>query len=235
MRKKNEESINTNEWLNTYADVVTLLLTFFVLLFSFSSIDAQKWKNLVQALGNRAESFVEASHSGDSKSHSISSASEIQSLDDRFKNIYDEVNKYIQEKGLADKIGIEKGDTFTLLRFKDNVLFNEDRSELRPDGIEVLNAICVILKNFNPEIQGITVAGHTADRYQTGRDSAFLWNLSVSRAVSVTRYMIEEEKLDPVKISAEGYSKYHPLATNDNEEGRKINRRVEVKITKKQT
>lgn len=220
LKRSDEESVDTNSWMNTYSDMVTLLLAFFILLFSFSTLDAEKWRQVVDALAGNPENISQIINTGGNVSGT------------EFHDIYEEIKEYIEQNGLSDVIGIEKGDTYTLLRFKDNVLFDEDRSHLRTDGIDVLGEICNILTTFESHIEGITVAGHTADRYQTGQDSAFLWNLSVSRAVSVVRYMIEEKEFDPLKITASGYSKYHKIASNDTEEGRRINRRVEVFITK---
>ena len=134
------------------------------------------------------------------------------------------------------KSEIEKGQiTITQLKGKlkvnmlDEILFDSGRTTIKPEGIEVLERVGEILLNVKE--RAINVEGHTdnvpigpelARRYPTN------WELSVARATNVARYLQEKTGIDPTLLSATGYGEYHPVDSNETEEGRARNRRIEI-------
>lgn len=222
-QKKKVEPAAANEWMNTYADVVTLLLTFFVLLFAISNVNSKKYDALVKSVNPDGIIVSEAVGA-------LNGGTEVPSSSTEFDAVYKKINDYIQENELQDDIDITKTDDYILLRFKDNVLFNPDKSVLTGNGQAILSFISDALLTTEDKIDQINIEGHTADSID-GNYSAFSWDLSVSRAVNVLRFMVENKGLEPSKLSAVGYSKYRPLADNDTEDGRSQNRRVEIMIT----
>jgi len=252
MRRRNkpeEGKGGAAEWLVTYSDMVTLLLTFFVLLFSFSTIDAQKWKALVLSLNGRGIRIEDTSGNngvpGDSESEDPLEIDEINSyldgetdapsvetVDDNFEKLYRKIKDYVEENNLVAQIDIEKSRTQILLRFKDNVLFDSGRADLKKEAIQILGDISVVLKDSIEDIEMIRIEGHTDDVpiktvwYPTN------WELSTARAVQVLRFFIEKKGLEPAKMSAVGYGEYHPIRTNDTDANRALNRRVDLVIAK---
>ncbi|MPN44703.1 hypothetical protein SDC9_192268 [bioreactor metagenome] len=111
------------------------------------------------------------------------------------------------------------------------MLFYPDSPVIKSDNVQVLKFIGDILNEIDPLIQTIEIGGHTAS---TGEptSSFFSWELSSDRAISVLKYLVRTCDLPESKMTVSGYSRYHPIASNDNEESRQLNRRVEIKITR---
>ena len=134
------------------------------------------------------------------------------------------------------KSEIEKGEiTITQLKGKlkvnmlDEILFDSGKTTIKPEGVEVLERVGEILSNVKD--RAINVEGHTdnvpigpelARRYPTN------WELSAARATNVARYLQEKIGIDPTFLSATGYGEYHPVASNESEEGQARNRRIEI-------
>jgi chemotaxis protein MotB len=140
------------------------------------------------------------------------------------------------------KAEIEKGQiTITQLKGKlkvnmlDEILFDSGKTTIKPEGIEVLERVGEILLNVKD--RAINVEGHTdnvpigpelARRYPTN------WELSAARATTVARYLQEKTGIDPTVLSATGYGEYHPVDSNETEEGRARNRRIEIVLVPKE-
>ena len=112
------------------------------------------------------------------------------------------------------------------------ILFDSGEAELRPEGIEVLTRVGEVLRNIDDRqivVQGhtdyVTIGGRLAQRYATN------WELSSARAVNVARFLQEQAGVDPARLAATGFSEYRPRADNTTEEGRRLNRRIEILLT----
>ncbi|WP_136515977.1 OmpA/MotB family protein [Geomonas edaphica] len=116
----------------------------------------------------------------------------------------------------------------------DSVLFDSGKAEVKPEGLVVLQKVVDILKNVKDKavrIEGHTdnvqIVGQLAKRYPTN------WELSAARALNVTRYL-QQQGLDPALLAAVGYGEYKPVASNDTDEGRAKNRRIEIVLVAKE-
>ena len=240
MRRRKKQSGNGggDSWLNTYADMVTLLLTFFVMLFTMSSIDADKWRILVEAF---ASEEVDASQVvlvpveiddgfiGDTDDESNGRLPEnIEELD--FNMLYYYMKQYVDEQGLESTVTLEKGENSVFIRFQDSVFFDPDKAELKKDALPLLEFLGACFLAVEDEILSIRINGHTATVPGTVKKPGFDRTLSTERANSVLLYFEEETGFDPKRLVAIGYGRNYPLATNDSEEGRRRNRRVEIMI-----
>lgn len=247
-RRRAEESSNINEnvWLITYSDLVTLMLTFFVLLYSFSTLDNIKWKNVVVSIqgalgvldgGTGFNDGPPGSNPGDNQLNDGEKEQDIDNLNhvDEFKKFQEEMKKleniqtqlgnYLNTKGLTS-ISLSVEERGLIIRFEDSVLFSKGRADLLPQAIEVLNEIVTILKNTENSIR---VEGHTDNLPINTERFPSNWELSTSRATNVLRFMINKG-LNGKQLSAVGYGEYRPLAANDSEENRRKNRRVDIVI-----
>ena len=235
-KKRKPEAVNTGAWLNTYADMVTLILTFFVLLYSMSTIDAQKYAKLAQALsnGNNVITAPDDYKPGDDllDDGSISETPVVEDEDlEGLDVLYRIIMNYVNENNLQEDIIVEKTEEEVFLRFRNNVFFDGYSSELKMTGKEILDVVALGIKEAEPVIQEIIIAGHTAmvESDPTDIDRS----LSSNRANAVLLYLESKELFEPDKLVAVGYGLHRPIATNDTAEGRAQNRRVEIYISKK--
>jgi chemotaxis protein MotB len=221
MGKRVREEPTGGSWLDTYADMVTLLLTFFVVLLSMSSIDQYKFEALV-------ESF--ASSSNISESATIpSDSTEPYDGPMTMDSLYEQMKNYIDANMMEAQISISNRDGIIYIRFNSQLLFEPDRYALRGASREVLDFMGMTLKLYEDQIKTINFCGHTAN---TGRQQSAIndWRLSGERAATVATFFEENFDFSKEKMITFGYGDNYPIASNDNEEGRQRNRRVELVI-----
>ncbi|MDR1589095.1 MAG: OmpA family protein [Oscillospiraceae bacterium] len=245
-------------WMDTYGDLVTLLLCFFVLLFSFSSVDAKKWEALVGAFSGTTaiaipslspEQVIEkpieliARTSGDlimkdeEESNPQGDGETEGNYDymneDAYLNLLkleENINDFFDQNGLAFDV-IPDRDTFTItVRIGSNVFFNSGEAELLPDALPVLDKLTELLAANDSRYVLLTIEGHTDNVPINTSRYPTNWELSALRAVNTLRYVLDKDVIQPGKLSAMGYGEHHPVETNETTEGRASNRRVDFVI-----
>lgn len=236
MIKRNKKSSGGSGpgWLATYSDMVTLLLCFFVLLYSISSVDAAKWAIVVKSFnpdaGKEVAQIVTGEPADESKfdSTEVTSNTEIDSLDE----LYFVLSKEIADQNLQSDVEIRKGDGFAFVTFRNNVFFSGDSYTLLPAGKQVLDIFASVIGDATDIIQEIQVLGHTSqaspDRVN---DVEFDRFLSSNRATEVLVYIQEKNIIDPAKLVSSSYGQFRPVSPFDTSENRAKNRRVEILIT----
>ncbi len=249
-RKKKEYQFVGGSWLDTYADMVTLLLTFFVLLFSMSTIDSEKWKVLVQAFmarggANQQIQLAEGDQKG-SETEDISlpdspavvteasPPEDITEVED-FDQLYWYLKQYVEANNLQGSVKLYKGDGYTFLTFTNNIFFDGNSAVLRPEGKRILDFLCDAVKNIPGQIEELRFFGHTAkDSIVTTEETQiFDRELSMDRAKNVLLYVQLRNVIEPKKLVGEGYGSFRPVVPFDGtEETRVKNRRVEIYISK---
>lgn len=251
-RKKTEGGGGPN-WLDTYADMVTLLLTFFVMLFAMSTMDANKWQKLVSAFASNKQatatieqavksnssalssgSSFETDSTGDGKNQSPSSSASDGKVTD-FDSLYQYMSNYVNKNGLQSSVQVHKADSYTFITFQNSIFFDGDSSILRPEGKNILDFLCGGIKDIPDQIGEIRFYGHTAraSGATTLSEQAFDRSLSSDRAKNVLLYVQVKNIIDPGKMVSEGYGEYRPIVPHDGTEAtRAKNRRVEVYISK---
>ena len=228
--KKQENS--GGDWLNTYADMVTLLLTFFVLLFACSNLDETKLQYVYQAFQMRGKYLnpVVAKPS-DSSSDNQSGFTDDKEEGDNpqsFEELHQYLSEYIDENELNELMSVEEGAATLTIRFNNSVLFDGNSYMLREDGKKVLSDIIPGIKAIQSFIQSATVTGHTS----AGQGIMSDWNLSALRACSVVNFMEDYNTLASGEYCAKGRGDKEPIARNDTLEGQQKNRRVEITFLK---
>jgi len=238
-RKNNDKKQNSDRWLMTYSDMMNNLLVLFMVLYAISVLDMAKFKVLAQELSNTfsntpmTEEAVPPEY--DELISEVDALEEVEEVPkeilDDFDKVYEALKEEIAEEGYAEQVLLEKGGNYIKIRFGDNVLFYPDSPVIKSEEVGVLQVIGNILSEVNPLIQSIEIAGHTAT---TGEytDSFFSWELSAQRAIAVLKYFAQKCALPEGKMYISGFSRYHPIASNDTEASRQLNRRVEIKITR---
>ncbi|WMI80978.1 OmpA/MotB family protein [Anaerotignum sp. MB30-C6] len=227
--KKRKKGIS-NDWLNTYSDMVTLLLCFFVLLYSMSSVDSAKWEKIVKSF-NPPEG--EVSQIVESSSGSLGNYDVEGGFDDEFDELYYKLSKYVETQGIDADVEVSRGDGFTFITFTNNIFFDGDRYELKSEGKEVLDQLCYALEDISDSISEIQVLGHTSQASPTVPNEVESDRfLSSNRAAEVLVYIQNKNIIEPKKLVSSGFGQFRPCSSFETRESRAKNRRVEIIITK---
>ena len=245
MARKPRQEEDSGTWLNTYSDLVTLLLVFFVLLYSLSSVDAEKWERFVKAFSNAGEAtsqivldVEEPDENASGPLENQGSANQITEgvspdaespLPMDFDDLYAYLKSYVEENELVSAVDVsKKGDNTVYLRFQNNIFFAPDRYDLLPKAYDVLGFIGDCLNSVQDQIYIISINGHTA---KVNYDYAISdWMLSSERASRVAIFLEEEKEIVPTKLRPMGYGCNYPIADNNTQQGREQNRRVDMTI-----
>jgi chemotaxis protein MotB len=222
-------------WMATFADLVTLLMCFFVLLFAMSTTQQETYKELVQSLRSAlgAQTIPEAGTREGLQMHAVPSeepteTTQIDELGGMIQKEMDEIISEVRELVMFNKLGgmvsVTQTDTGVVITMTDMLLFKRGGVRLAPKGIDILEKVAFVLAKFAYHIK---IRGHTDNRPMRSVTFPSNWELSSARAGAVVRLLVKYG-VDPNLASAEGYAGYHPVATNDTEEGRAQNRRVEI-------
>lgn len=232
-----------SNWMDTYGDMVTLLLTFFILLFSFSTIDAKKWEIIVQSFTGSGTSILSAMNIEQVVQAPISLEINSQteekktpdegSVDQDLENFYRLVanlKDFIEENEISAELYPEP-DTFTVtLRFQDNILFDSGDASIKTEGKPIIANLAEVIVMNSDIIDTITIEGHTdTDPINTALyvDN---WDLSSKRANNTVRELQLNAEINPVILRPLGLGEHHPVSDNDSTAGKAQNRRVDFVI-----
>ncbi len=234
--KKNKGGgLRGDEWMATYADTVTLLLTFFVLLYSMSSVDSEKTKSISNAFtsmmnGESGNSILEYNlYNGEVPLIGGETEEPIEggeSLTEQ-KKLYNNLKKFVSENNLQGVVEIIDDERGVAIQLRDNILFETSSSDLREESKAILDKLLTII---SPMDNPILIEGHTDNRAINTSKFPSNWELSADRAVNVVRYFVEVKGQDPKRFSAIGYGEFQPVAPNDSYEDMAKNRRVDILI-----
>ena len=207
-------------WMTTYGDMVTLLLTFFVLMLTFSTIDKEKFSMVANSLEG-ALSILDGSDSILEGKVDVNRRLEI--FDD-----VKELESLAGELGYSDDISVEVTEDGMLINIGDRVLFGIGEARLKEEAYPILSLVAAKLAH---SVKEMIVSGHTDNIPMTSGKFRNNWDLSTSRALSVVEYFIAETRLPAEMLAATGYAEFRPIALNDTPQGRRKNRRVEILVT----
>lgn len=239
MARKQKAPEEGASWMDTYGDMVTLLLCFFVLLYSISTVDAMKWELVVKSFNPKAEevSQIVMETEQNEQGMEVPGGTDVplDEIED-FEDLYYLLQQAIAENNLEGEVELEKGEGYTFINFRDNIFFDGDSAVLLDEGKHILDAFNGALDSVASTIGEIQVLGHTSqadpDRPNNPVNDRVL---SSERAARVAAYIHQNSQIAPEKIIAIGYGQYRPIASFDTAEDRAKNRRVEILITKEDT
>lgn len=235
MKKHEEhEKDNSERWLLTYADLITLLMIFFVVMYAISNVDAQKYQMISQSLNGA----LEPAGFGGSGSGGAASGGGIdisKALEDLESNKFDpelvaaaeEIKKLLKEKGLEDKVSVSVQERGVVVGLMNTVLFEPGSAQIKSEAIPTLVAIGQIANGVHNYIR---VEGNTDDVPMNTPQIPSNWELSVLRATEVLKLLINQSNVAPDKISAVGYGEFRPSVPNISAENRAKNRKVDIVI-----
>ncbi|MGG4488377.1 flagellar motor protein MotB [Metabacillus idriensis] len=239
-KKKHEEEHVDESWLLPYADLLTLLLALFIVLFAMSSVDAQKFQMLARAFnstftgGTGVLEYPSPIPDGemeqlDQEKEKTPDKEKQETLEqEKLKEIQKKVNAYIAANSLETKLKTTLTDEGLLITILNDIFFDSGQSDIRKKDEQLAKEISNLLV-MNPP-RNIIVSGHTDNVPIQNAEYESNWHLSVMRAVNFMKLLLENEQLDPRAFSAKGFGEYNPVADNKTKQGQQKNRRVEILI-----
>ncbi len=237
MKKNKKAPEEGGNWMDTYGDLVTLLLCFFVLLYSISSIDQAKWVQIVKSFNPNATEVNQIAVDPEADANDDVPGGVQDGIDpEDFDGLYEQLKAALEQAGLENEVELFKGDGYTFITFQDSVFFDGDSAIIRENGTEILDAFSDIVSKVDESIQQIQVLGHTSQADPKKPNNPENDRVLASeRAARVVAYIQERSKVEAKKMLAVGYGQWQPVAPFDTPENRAKNRRVEILITKSDT
>lgn len=219
-------------WLLTYADMITLLMAFFIMMYSMSVINLSKFHNVAIAIrsgfggvmpgqsrsilfSDGQVSFKPSPLKGDTTGVAWQIIKPLQKYLDQTPEAKKTVKVFMDRRGLVVSLPSDK------------VLFAPGRAEIKPEAYPVMTRIAGVIRSVANEVR---VEGHTCNLPTKSSLFASNWELSTTRATNVVRYMLDKQAIPAARLSAAGYADTRPLGPNDTDEHRRRNRRVDFVI-----
>jgi len=218
-------------WVVTFGDLMSLLMCFFVLLLSFSEMDRNKYRIVSGAMKNafgiqRKKPVFESPRGQKMIAKEFDQAIVLMKVQDIINPIKQELEDEFQE--FKDSVEIAVKDEEITIRMMGEATFDTGRAVLKKNFTLLLLKIGEVLGKTKGEI---IIAGHTDNVPLNGGPYRSNLGLSMARAGSVAEYLLKSKSIDPQRLSTMGFGEYRPLESNDTEQGRQKNRRVEIIVS----
>jgi chemotaxis protein MotB len=227
--KKSEES-SGSRWEIVYSGFVLILLCFFIMLSSFSTMQEAKVMQFVKSFVT-AVSLMPAGAKLESGPVVLSDSADLVDSRSELAKIFNTLEELAYEFNLEKEISLALTRQDLVMRMSEHTLFGLGSADIAAEALPLLQKVGAIISKTAYLIR---IEGHTdnlpihTERYPSN------WELSTARAVNVLRYFIKNHDVDPRRLAAEGFSEFHPLVANDTVENREKNRRVEIIFSKKE-
>lgn len=255
-KRKRSEDKGAPKWMVTYSDMITLVLVFFILLFSMSQIDMAKFESVTRSFQSRAVlDFLPSAipseditaddvegQGGDDLGTKDGDGDDEEDVDldgvidqleewekkaDALARLMENVEEFLKDEGLGDVISANRTEEGVHLVLQDSILFDSGEAIILESGVPFLDEVGHLLKGIDNTVR---VEGHTDSRPIATYRYPSNWELSGARAGGVVRHFIEEQDLDPERFLIAGYGETRPVAKNDTDDNMSKNRRVEIVI-----
>lgn len=251
--KKHPEHVNLERWLVSYADFVTLLFAFFVVMFASARVDTKKLKEVVTSVRRAFGGDVveQGAKSGGKSLNQFAMDLPVGgvAVDLPIGRVNVQVPDYESLKRVADileesvafdlgksdhseKLELTYDNRGLVVRLSAKGFYDEGEVVVRQDALPILDQVAKVLKTAERPIR---IEGHTADEAANSTMYPSNWELSTARSAWLLRYLIKKFEFDPKLLEASGMAQYRPIAPNNTVEGRAKNRRVEIVVLSKQS
>lgn len=260
--KRSDNQAGEGEWLVTYSDLVTLLLTFFVLLFSFSAVDSTKWKELVKTFTGKDLFIMEdgsveviGDHDGmigiedsvymEEPAEETAETEEDNSNDGLIEGEPEEADSLVDEKftGLYNAlveysekegqgISVTMNEYQVRIRLSNHLLFSTGQARITKENEKLLFELSEIIFKYDDVIDKIVIEGNTDNIPIHNTEYKDNFELSLARSLSVLYYLKNHVNMLPQKLVPMGYGEYNPICDNATQEGRAKNRRTDIVLVR---
>ena len=245
-------------WMATFSDLMNLLLCFFVLLFSMSTVNEEKFQMVIASLqssmsifqggplsigegdlvgaGIRQLEFLDSYYNELANSKDTEDNGSEGDLKDQLtqaglkesEGMAEDIKGAVDELGINNAVEITFDEQYVTLNLSGGILFASGKAEILPEATAIIDKLALILEKYNKNI--IEIEGHTDNVPMTSGRYENNNVLSMYRALEVADYIRSKTDINPANIKSSGRGEYVPIASNDTAEGRARNRRVEIKI-----
>lgn len=223
-RRRHEDNENLDRWLLTYADLITLLLAFFIVMYSMSQIDSKKFGKMSEALSGVLKGgkimIKQGSNIGIMPGGGVLKTAVLKSIGESIENDF-------MGKGNEKLVSTEVSERGLVIHIMESALFKVGSADLTDRAIETLG---IVAEHLKPLPNHIRIEGHTDNRPIKTAKYPSNWELSSARATEVVRFFIDNYEVRPDEISALGYGEFRPLASNNTDDNRAKNRRVDIVV-----
>lgn len=258
-KKQAEAPKGSPAWMATFSDLMNLLLCFFVLLFSMSTVSEEKFEMVIASLQSKLSIFAQGSTTIGEGSMVGGGIRQLEFLDNYYNELAnskseeenqeegelkeqykaealeeseqmaEDIQDAVEQLGISNAVEIDFDEQYVMLNLSGAILFESGDAEVMPEAKLILEKVAVVLNQYDENI--IEIEGHTDNVPVSGNGKYESNNvLSMYRALSVADYIREITKLNPAYIKSSGRGDYVPIADNSTSEGRARNRRVVIKI-----
>lgn len=230
------EEGHDERWLVSYADFVTLLMALFIILYSMGQVDTEKYKRLAESM-RTAFTIGAPAQVVDSRINQAGGMSEdglskpivipgIPEGPTQLEEVAGQLTALLSSQNLGNQVSVQTNIEGLLISFSERLIFRNDQVELPSESLQVLNTIVEMLRPINNVVR---LVGHTNNTPSTNSRYPTNWELSLARASSVAKYLIDSG-IAPERLVISGQGEYAPVFPNDTEQHRQLNARVEVII-----
>lgn len=223
-------------WLVSYADFITLLMVFFVIMYSIAQVDVKKYRlvaeSLRRAFGGEPAAVVspEINQSGVGEGEGEPSPVSVENFPPRPSDTLDvatDIGEVLTSSGISSEVAVNNNAEGVLISISEQLLFQPGSADIQPSAMAVLDQLAGMLKTIPNDVRVVAHTDPTAPadpRYPTN------WDLSTARAVNIVRYLVEYGGIEPARLTASGQAEHHPLFPNDTPEHMAFNRRADIII-----
>lgn len=235
-RKEDHEEHHDERWLVSYADFITLLMVLFVVLYSMGQVNVEKYKQLAESM-RTAFTLGGASQVVDSQINQAGGTSEdgsskpivvpgIPEGPTQSEEVAGQLTSMLSSQNLGNQVSVQTNIEGVLISLSERLIFKNDQTELPAESLQVLDTIVEMLRPIDNKVR---LVGHTNNTPPTNPAYPGNWELSLARATSVARYLINSG-ISPERLIISGQGEYAPIFPNDTEQHKELNARVEIII-----
>lgn len=234
-----DEGHISESWLIPYADILTLLLALFIVLYASSSIDKDKYKSIMESFQSEfsgtniptdnAGLSVNPAIKEEVKTPKMKELAQEEGVDPELDELRKKIEKYLAENNLQSTVTLQETKRGIEISFQEMVLFDSGKAALKEESYKTLNGILGLIKDLlNP----INFEGHTDNVPISNSTFSSNWELAAARAASVL-YFFESQNIASERLQFSSYGEYSPIYANDSDEHRQANRRVTIVVLRK--
>lgn len=244
-RQRVEENTQSERWMVSYADFMTLLFALFVVLFASSYHDKKTVQRVSSAVKNGFQEmgvFIGSDSAQDPSSTSASRPSVVRNANDNGEGktsptarntgidvaeLHRKLTKALGKELERQDIELRMTPEGFVISLHELGFFNSGEARLLPGASDKIKAIAAVLMEYGLDMR---VEGHSDNVPIHNAEFSSNWELSTARATAVSMMLLRDSKVDPRRMSIAGYGEYHPTASNNTQEGRRANRRVDLVV-----
>lgn len=226
-KREEEPKKGAPEYMLTFGDMMSLLLCFFVLLVSMSTMEVEKFKQAAASMRGALSVLPYQESVVPSPVQSTPRPSKGSERRGKKSRAIAKLEKVIRESKMQNVIKVSETKEGIHITIGDPALFDSGQDAIKPEILPVLNQIVEVVSTGNEVVR---VEGHTDNVPIHNAQFEDNWELSIARAISVIRYFRTQQNMDPERLRPVGCGEFHPVGSNDTSDGRALNRRVEIYI-----